>query len=197
MNEHHVTNIALFGTSADPPTAGHQKILRWLGDRFDWVAVWASDNPFKSHQTPLEHRARMLRLLIEDIDTPRRNIAIHPELSSPKTLEAVQRAKQKWPEANLTLAVGSDLLPQLPQWHRIDELLGQIHLLAIPRPGYPISSEDIERLRAMGADLDLADLEAPAVSSTAYRDRGETEVLIPQIEDYIHREQLYAWQDAS
>ena len=22
--------IALFGTSADPPTAGHQKILRWL-----------------------------------------------------------------------------------------------------------------------------------------------------------------------
>ena len=61
-------NVALFGTSADPPTAGHQAILKWLSERYDWVAVWASDNPFKFHQTSLEHRGAMLRLLIEDID---------------------------------------------------------------------------------------------------------------------------------
>ena len=42
--------IALFGTSADPPTAGHQKILRWLSEGYDRVAVWAADNPFKCHQ---------------------------------------------------------------------------------------------------------------------------------------------------
>jgi len=54
----------LFGTSADPPTAGHQAILSWLSERYDWVAVWAAD-PLKSHQTPLSHRGSMLRLLIE------------------------------------------------------------------------------------------------------------------------------------
>ncbi|MGB3262812.1 MAG: adenylyltransferase/cytidyltransferase family protein, partial [Microcoleus sp.] len=52
--------IALFGTSADPPTAGHKTILSWLSQHFDWVAVWASDNPFKSHSTSLEHRSAML-----------------------------------------------------------------------------------------------------------------------------------------
>jgi cytidyltransferase-like protein len=61
--------IALFGTSADPPTSGHQAILNWLSQHYDLVAVWASDNPFKSHQTPLEHRSRMLRLLIEELNS--------------------------------------------------------------------------------------------------------------------------------
>ena len=55
-----MTQIALFGTSADPPTSGHQAILLWLSQRFDKVVVWASDNPFKTHQTLLEHRMAML-----------------------------------------------------------------------------------------------------------------------------------------
>lgn len=33
--------VALFGTSADPPTAGHQVVLSWLSEGYDWVAVWA------------------------------------------------------------------------------------------------------------------------------------------------------------
>ncbi|WP_421657438.1 adenylyltransferase/cytidyltransferase family protein [Leptothermofonsia sp. ETS-13] len=65
-------NIALFGTSADPPTAGHRAILVWLSQRYDCVAVWASDNPFKTHQTPLEHRMAMLQLLINDINPPKK-----------------------------------------------------------------------------------------------------------------------------
>lgn len=33
-------DIALFGTSADPPTIGHQGILQWLSGRYDVVVVW-------------------------------------------------------------------------------------------------------------------------------------------------------------
>ena len=46
--------IALFGTSADPPTIAHQKIISWLGSQFDRVAVWAANNPFKVHGAALE-----------------------------------------------------------------------------------------------------------------------------------------------
>ncbi|NET52841.1 MAG: nicotinic acid mononucleotide adenylyltransferase, partial [Merismopedia sp. SIO2A8] len=35
-----MTTLALFGTSADPPTAGHQQILRWLSYQYDHVIVW-------------------------------------------------------------------------------------------------------------------------------------------------------------
>ena len=88
--------IALFGTSADPPTAGHLIILKWLSERYDWVAVWAADNPLKSQQTPLDHRAAMLELLIKDINVSKQNIALEQDLSSWKTIETVEKAKLRW-----------------------------------------------------------------------------------------------------
>jgi len=102
-----MVNIALFGTSADPPTSAHQAILNWLSYHYDHVAVWASDNPFKTHQTPLEHRSTMLRLLIEDISPPRRNISLYQALSSPRTLETVEKARQHWgTQVDFTLVIG-------------------------------------------------------------------------------------------
>lgn len=190
-------SIALFGTSADPPTAGHQAILSWLSQHFDHVAIWAANNPFKSHQTPLEHRSAMLRLLIEDIDSPRHNLTLYPELSSPRTLITVERARQRWPQAELTLTIGADLVAQLPQWYQIEDLLQQVKLLVVPRPGYPLEDADLWHLRRMGAAIAIADLTGPAISSTAYREAGNPAALTPNVEAYIHREHLYAWQDAA
>lgn len=189
-------HVALFGTSADPPTAGHQTILNWLSQHYDWVAVWAADNPFKSHQTPLEHRTAMLRLLIKAIDPPRHNISLEPELSSPRTLMTVERARQQWHGADLTLVVGSDLVAQLPQWYCIQDLLRQVKVLVVPRPGYAIRGADLVRLRQLGAEMTIADLTGPDVSSTSYRKTGDPEVLTPIVEAYIQRERLYECQDA-
>jgi nicotinate-nucleotide adenylyltransferase len=190
-------NIALFGTSADPPTAGHQAILSWLSQQFDYVAVWASDNPFKSHQTPLDHRSAMLRLLIQDIEPSRHNINLHPELSSPRTLITVEQAQKQWSEANLTFTIGTDLVAQLPTWYRVEDLLQQVKLLVIPRPGYPLNDNDLAELRQLGAKIAIADLTGPAISSTAYRQAGHSEALSPTVEAYIHQEQLYACQETA
>ena len=42
-------NIALFGTSADPPTIGHKKILEELSKIYDFTISYVSDNPQKKH----------------------------------------------------------------------------------------------------------------------------------------------------
>ena len=109
--------IALFGTSADPPTVGHQTILHWLSQHYDRVVVWASDNPFKKHQTPLEYRSTMLQLAIKDLKS-RHNIELHPELSDRYTLITVNKARSKWgQEVEFTLVIGSDILPQIKSWY--------------------------------------------------------------------------------
>ncbi len=188
--------IALFGTSADPPTAGHQAIMSWLSERYDWVAVWAADNPFKSHQTPLEHRAAMLQLLIADVDTPRHNIALEQELSSFRTLETVEKAKVTWgDDAELTLIIGSDLLSQLPRWYRIEDLLQRVQLLIVPRPGYAIDESSSELVQKLGGKIAIASLTGLNVSSTAYRENGNLEALTPPVVAYINREHLYKCQD--
>ncbi|MEX0267925.1 nicotinate-nucleotide adenylyltransferase [Leptolyngbyaceae cyanobacterium UHCC 1019] len=189
--------IALFGTSADPPTIGHQAILAWLSYRFDGVAVWASDNPFKAHQTALVHRLAMLKLLIDDLQRSRPTVQFCPDLSQPRTLHTLEIAKHRWNGADFTFVVGSDLVPQLPTWYQVEDLLQKVNLLIVPRPGYPLSEAALQGVKARGARMAIADLMGVDTSSTAYRKHKDTDGLTAAIEDYIHREHLYECEDAS
>ena len=42
--------IALFGTSADPPTIGHKKILEELSKIYTFTISYVSNNPSKKHK---------------------------------------------------------------------------------------------------------------------------------------------------
>ena len=184
--------IALFGTSADPPTAGHQTILRWLAHHYDLVVVWASDNPFKQHHTTLQHRTKMLRLAIAEINSTSDKISLYPELSDRRTLITVNRARQIWGEAEFTLVIGSDILTQISSWYRIEELLAKVKILIVPRPGYSINESDLDALRNIGGRCTIATLNAPQVSSSAYRLKGDETVLTPAVENYILQQDLYS-----
>lgn len=186
--------IALFGTSADPPTEGHRLILTWLAHHFDRVAVWVADNPLKTHQAPLADRVAMLRLLIESSDGLRSRVELDPQLSHPRTLFTVQRARERWPEAEFSLVIGADLVTQLPTWYQAGQLLRQVKVLIIPRPGYAIPKEGIERLRQMGTEVTIADLQGLPVSSSRYREEQDTTVLPASVRAYIHQQQLYRCQ---
>ncbi|MDJ0797730.1 MAG: nicotinate-nucleotide adenylyltransferase [Calothrix sp. MO_167.B12] len=188
--------IALFGTSADPPTAAHQAIMSWLCQSYDHVAVWAANNPFKNQPIPLEHRAAMLQLLIADIETCKHNIALEQELSSFRTIETVEKAKIHWGEDTVfTVVIGADLLAQLPQWYRIQDLLRQVQLLVVPRPGYVIHESSLHKIQQLGGKIAIADLTGLDVSSTGYREHGDYQALTPPVVDYIHQQNLYQWKE--
>ncbi|MEM8723602.1 MAG: nicotinate-nucleotide adenylyltransferase [Cyanobacteria bacterium P01_G01_bin.39] len=183
--------IALFGTSADPPTVGHQTILRWLSQHYDRVVVWASDNPFKQHQTPLEYRSAMLQLAIKDL-TSQHNIELHPELSNRYTLITVNKARNKWGnKVEFTLVIGSDILPQITSWYRISELLQQVKVLIVPRLGYGIKQTDLADLTKIGGQFAIATLNAPKVSSSNYRLQQDQSLVSPSVRDYIYQKKLY------
>jgi nicotinate-nucleotide adenylyltransferase len=193
-----MVQIALFGTSADPPTTGHQAIVEWLANRFDLVAVWAADNPFKSGQTPLLHRQAMLALLLDTAGPCYSNVRLCPHLSDARSLNSVHLAKKNWPDAQLILVVGSDVLNSLPSWYRIDELLKAVSLQIVPRPGFPVDGKDLEALKVLGAQLSVADdFIGPDVSSTAYRQTKTKTVMIPAIAAYIRDHRLYDWANHS
>lgn len=185
-----MNKIALFGTSADPPTAGHQIILDWLSRHYDLVVVWASDNPFKQHHTTLQHRTEMLRVMLAEIDA--NNISLHPELSDRHTLITVNKAREKWgEEIEFTLVIGSDILTQITSWYQSKELLTKVKILVVPRPRYPINEVDLEALKNLGGRYAIATLNAPKVSSSAYRLQGDDSVLTTAVENYILQHDLY------
>ena len=185
-------NIALFGTSADPPTIGHQTILRWLSQHYDQVVVWASDNPFKQDQNLLQYRADMLQLTIADLNLSQTNISLHPELSDRYTFITVNKAREKWGQnTEFSLVIGSDILGQITNWYRIEELLAQVKVLIVPRLGYSIKEADLNLLKEIGGKFAIATLNAPKVSSSTYRLHKDKSLVTPSVRDYIYQHKLY------
>lgn len=162
--------VALFGTSADPPTVGHRAVLASLAERYPRVVTWASDNPLKHHGAPLEVRAGLLEQVVAELANPR--VTLVQELSSPWAINTLDAAGRRWPQATLVLVVGSDLLPQIPRWRAAARLLPQLHLAVIPRRGWPPQADDLERLRRLGADVEILPLEISASASSLIRGLG-------------------------
>jgi nicotinate-nucleotide adenylyltransferase len=153
--------------------------------------VWAADNPFKIDQTPLLHRQAMLTALVQGMDPPAASVRVYPELSHRYTIATVGLARDRWPDHPLVLAVGSDLVEQLPQWYRAAELLAQVSLVVVPRPGYAIAPAALDRLRHRGTPVTVAALEGLDVSSSAYRRERDSATLPPAVTAYIRHHQLY------
>ena len=185
-----MTQIALFGTSADPPTVGHESILRWLSERFDHVAVWAADNPFKEHGATIDQRYNMLQMLIDDLDCG--NVILDRRLGDRHSLNTVNTAKEIWGEdAEYLLVIGGDLVSQIHRWYRAKDLLRQVTLLIFPRKGYPIQPETLKKLDSLKSRWQTADYTPPPVSSTEYRIEGRAAVVIEAIAHYVTTEGLY------
>ncbi|MEB3333922.1 MAG: nicotinate-nucleotide adenylyltransferase [Cyanobacteriota bacterium] len=161
-------SIALFGTSADPPTTGHEALLRGLMALFPQVATWASDNPMKPRQTPLDARVALLGALVDSIGDPRLSMA--QELSSPWAVETLERARVRWPESTPVFVVGSDLVAQMPHWRGAATLLRDLEVAVVPRWGWPVGDKDLEVLRRLGARVRLLPLAPPATASSRARD---------------------------
>lgn len=184
--------IALFGTSADPPTTGHQTILEWLSRHYDLVLVWASENPFKAHQTNLQDRAAMLNLIIREIDTPRDNIILCQPISDRRTLVTVQKAEKIWHDAEFTFVIGADLVEQIVNWYRVEALLDRVKILIVPRNGYQIKQSALANLKLLGGRYTIANFNAPQVSSSLYRLQGDNKAITPAVQNYIQQEKLYS-----
>jgi nicotinate-nucleotide adenylyltransferase len=181
--------IALFGTSADPPTLGHRALLEGLLRVYPRVVTWASDNPLKRHVAPLPLRTALLAALVEAIDDPR--LELVQALSSPWTVETLARAQQRWPGTQPVLVIGSDLVEQLPRWRQSGEWLPGCRLAIAPRQGWPLTQAAVEQLRQLGAATQILDLQVPASASSGLRALGDHRQLPPELLPLLRRQDPY------
>jgi nicotinate-nucleotide adenylyltransferase len=88
--------------------------------------------------------------------------------------------------------VGSDLVTQLPRWHRSEELLRQVNVLVVPRPGYSLSENDLMEVRQREGAVAIADIPNTFdVSSSYYRNTDDADALPTAVKAYIHQKNLY------
>ena len=188
-----INSIALFGTSADPPTLGHQALLKELTEFFPRVITWASDNPDKDHQIPLIKRTQLLRILVKKISHPK--LELVQELSSPRTIHTLKKAFQLWPEANFSFVIGSDLAIQIPKWLNAKSILNKAKIAIAIRDGWPISDRQIEEIKNLGGEVDLLPFNIPESSSSKFREKPHEGLVPSEILPMLLEENLYGLAD--
>ena len=188
-----INSIALFGTSADPPTLGHQALLRELTKIFPKVITWASDNPDKKHQIPLTKRTQLLRILVKKISNPK--LELIQELSSPRTIHTLKKAFKKWPEASFSFVIGSDLAVEIPKWLNAKSIFNKAKIAIALRDGWPISSKQIEEITKLGGEIELLPFNIPESSSSKFRERPQLGLVPSELVPALLEENLYGIAD--
>tara|TARA_B100000965_G_scaffold53308_1_gene39861 strand:- start:1259 stop:1846 length:588 start_codon:yes stop_codon:yes gene_type:complete len=188
-----INSIALFGTSADPPTLGHQALLRELTKTFPKVITWASDNPDKKHQISLRKRTQLLSIIVKNISNPK--LELVQELSSPRTIHTLKKAFQIWPEARFSFVIGSDLAVEIPKWLNVKSILNKAKIAIAIRNGWPISDKQIEDIENLGGEIELLPFNIPESSSSKFREKPQEGLVPSELVPTLLEENLYGLAD--
>ena len=181
--------IALFGTSADPPTIGHKKILEELSNIYSCVITYASNNPKKKHKENIFFRNLLLKSLIKEINNPK--IIFNKKISSQWAIESIKECKKIYAFSKIDLVIGSDLITEVFLWKNFDKIIKTVRLLIIKREGYPIESNTLTMLETKKVNFEITSLNIPNISSSMVRLNSNYSDLPESLIDIIENNNLY------
>ena len=171
-------DIAVYGGSFNPPHLGHREAVVTALEALEpdlLLIIPDHEPPHKEMEegspTP-EQRLELCRLTFGDLD--------HVEISSLElerngksyTYDTVLELQERYPDARLTLIVGTDMILTFEEWYHFEYLLAHCRLAAMAR-----DFEDEEKLReaagrlrsCYGAEIILLDHAPLPMSSTELR----------------------------
>ena len=189
--------VGVLGGTFDPVHKGHLAIARSFLDSGEIDELWIIPSAFPPHKngdevTSYADRRAMLELVFDRWEKVRIS-TIEDQLPKPSyTLQTIRSLKEKYPEYQFYLCMGSDSLVHFHQWHRYREILGECSLLVAKRPGFDdqqISPEILNRTQFVAH-------KPIQISSSGLKDQIKGEVLpekdLPdEVVRYIKEKGLY------
>ena len=182
-------SIALFGTSADPPTIGHKKILEELSKIYDFTISYVSNNPKKTHIEDISIRSHLLKTLIEDLDNPK--VLFNQSVSSQWAVESIKKCKRIYELNNLDFVIGSDLIKDIFNWKNFDKIIDEVSFLIILRDGYPVESNILKMLEKYKVKFKISTIKIPETSSSNFRLNFNCSNLPTSLIDIVKKNNLY------
>lgn len=186
--------IGIFGGTFDPPHMGHliaaQEIHHQVGlDRLLLMPAAVPPHKRDDDVTAGALRLEMLRAAVGDDDRFETSDLELGRQGPSYTVDTLRTLRDRWPDAELFLAIGADQLAEFGSWKGPDEIVELARLVTFARSG-----------RAPEADgrwsAEIVDVPEIDISSTRLRERVAAGVPIrywvaPAVEAIVRREGLY------
>lgn len=189
--------IGILGGSFNPVHIGHLMLASYLTQWGYVDQVWLTlspQNPLKDPAVliPDTKRLAMLNLAIKGAD---RIDVCDIELTMPTpsyTVDTLDLLAKRYPDKKFKLIIGSDNWAIFDRWREFRRILDYYGVIIYPRPGYPVTREEVRRLFG----VTLAEAPTVNISSTFIRQavaegRDMTYFLPAGIPKYIADHKLY------
>jgi nicotinate-nucleotide adenylyltransferase len=150
--------IGLFFGSFNPIHVAHLIIANHILNESDLEKIWmvvSPQNPFKNESSLLNeyHRLHLVRLATEN-DNRIKASEIEFALPRPSfTVNTLAYLKEKYPEHEFCLIVGSDSLQNLEKWKNAEVILRDYEIYVYRRPGFEVKNIPAARIKVMEAPL--------------------------------------------
>ncbi len=130
-------SVGLLGGSFDPPHAGHVHLTHEALKRFGLDKIWwlvSPGNPLKNREpAPLHHRLAAAKALVQH---PRVEVtALEVEIGTHYTSDTIKKLRYLYPKVCFVWLMGADNLAQFHRWDRWQEILENVPIGVLARPG--------------------------------------------------------------
>lgn len=184
--------VGILGGTFNPPHLGHLVIAEQVKDQLDLEEILfipSAEPPHKKEKKTIDgqHRLTMLSetiksnqdFKIEELELKRGGKSF--------THDTVYELKNANPDVDYYFIIGADMVQDLKNWYKIEELLSMVQFVAVNRPSYSMNT---------GYPVIAVDVPNIDISSTLIRQKVSDQCSIrylvsEEVEKYIESEGLY------
>lgn len=135
--------VGLYFGSFNPIHVGHLIIASHIAGHSDLEQIWfvvSPHNPLKHSSSLLNeyHRLHLVQTAIEG-DSRFRVTDVEFKLPKPSyTIDTLTYLREKYPENNFTVIMGTDSFQNISKWKNYELLLSDHSFILYPRPGFEV-----------------------------------------------------------
>lgn len=187
--------VGLFFGSFNPIHIGHLIIANYMANHTNLDQVWlvvSPHNPLKDKKDLIQvyDRLEMAKLAIDDSE----NIKVSDvELKLPQpsyTIDTLIHLKERYPEHEFSLIMGSDNLKSLKKWKNYTLILRDYHIYVYPRPG-DVNDEWLSHPNITITKTPLMEISASFIRSAIAAEKSVKFFLPDQVIRFIESKSLY------
>lgn len=190
--------IGLLGGTFDPVHNGHLIAAQAAQEAAKLDEIWFIPTLSPPHKpqpgADSSHRRHMLELAIEGNSAFRvEDIELLREGTS-YTIDTVIGLQEQYPEIMFYWIVGSDMVKDLPNWRRVEELAERLSFIGLERPDQPSDDSVLPsfiRRRLLRASMPPIGLTSSDIRSRLKDGRSVRYMLPESVLDVIRKEGLY------
>lgn len=190
--------IGILGGTFNPPHLGHLIIADQVKNQLGLEKVLfipSANPPHKTEKKTIEasHRIAMVLESIKNDDGFSLDDSEVKRGGKSYTYDTIVKLKEEYPDVEFYFIIGADMVEDLKNWYKIDELVQIVQFVAVNRPAYSLDTS---------FPVIVVDVPNIDISSSVIRQKVKDECSIkylvpPEVEKYIEREGLYKNEENS